>query len=62
MNATDNSAKTAATASQEIWLETVRSQVASMRFGVVQIVVRDSQVVQIERTEKVRLDRKPLKS
>ena len=62
MNATDNSAKTAATASQEIWLETVRSQVASMRFVVVQIVVHDSQVVQIERTEKVRLDRKSLES
>jgi len=62
MKATENSAKTAATASQETWLETVRSQVASLRFGVVQIVVHDSQVVQIERTEKVRLDRKPLES
>ena len=45
---------------QETWLETVRNQVASLRFGMVQIVVHDSQVVQIERTEKVRLDRKPL--
>ncbi|HVY70575.1 MAG TPA: YezD family protein [Verrucomicrobiae bacterium] len=40
------------------WLEVVRQQVASLRFGVVQIVVHDSRVVQIERTEKVRLDRK----
>lgn len=64
MKTTDNPAKLAAplipTARQEAWLETVRSQVASLRFGVVQIVVHDSQVVQIERTEKVRLDRKPL--
>ncbi len=41
---------------QHKWLELVATQVASLRFGVVQIVVHDSQVVQIERTEKVRLD------
>jgi hypothetical protein len=40
------------------WLELVQEQVASLRFGVVQIVVHDSRVVQIERTEKLRLDRK----
>ena len=40
------------------WLELVAKQVASLRFGVVQIVVHDSRVVQIERTEKVRLDQK----
>lgn len=38
------------------WLELIAKQVASLRFGVVQIVVHDSRVVQIERTEKVRLD------
>jgi hypothetical protein len=38
------------------WLELVRKQVDSLRFGIVQIVVHDSRVVQIERTEKVRLD------
>ena len=59
MNTIDNSVQLAASARQENWLETVRSQVASLRFGVVQIVIHDSQVVQIERTEKVRLDRKP---
>jgi hypothetical protein len=59
MKTTDNSAKAATPAKQESWLETVRSQVASLRFGVVQIVVHDSQVVQIERTEKVRLDKQP---
>ena len=39
------------------WLEIVRRQVGSMRFGVVQIVVHDSQVTQIEKTERVRLDK-----
>jgi len=62
MKTTDTSAKSAGATSQEFWLETVRNQVASLRFGVVQIVVHDSQVVQIERTEKVRLDRKPVES
>ncbi len=62
MKTTENSAKKAGESSQETWLETVRNQVASLRFGVVQIVVHDSQVVQIERTEKVRLDRKPVES
>lgn len=41
---------------QNHWVDLVRKQVASLRFGVVQIVVHDSRVVQIERTEKVRLD------
>ena len=39
------------------WLEIVRRQVGSLRFGVVQIVVHDSQVTQIEKTERLRLDR-----
>lgn len=38
------------------WLETVRRQVASVRFGVVQVVVHDSRVVQIEKTEKIRVE------
>jgi hypothetical protein len=37
------------------WLEIVRKNVQSLRFGVVQIVVHDSRVTQIERTEKTRL-------
>jgi hypothetical protein len=41
------------------WLELVRRQVSSLRFGVVQIVVHDSQVTQIEKTERVRLDKPP---
>ena len=42
------------------WLELVRRQVNSMRFGVVQIVVHDSQVTQVEKTERVRLAPKHL--
>ena len=38
------------------WLEIVRRQVASLRYGVVQVVVHDSQVTQIDKTERVRLD------
>ena len=44
------------------WLEVVRRQVGSLRFGVVQIVVHDSQVTQIEKTERVRLDRPPARN
>jgi len=39
------------------WLEVVRQHVGSLRFGVVQIVVHDSQVTQIEKTERVRLEK-----
>ena len=39
------------------WLEIVRRQVGSLNYGVVQIVVHDSQVTQIEKTERVRLDK-----
>jgi hypothetical protein len=45
-----------ATTNQEEWLETVRRQVGSLRFGVVQVVVHDSRVVQIEKTEKFRIE------
>jgi hypothetical protein len=43
------------TQSSTDWLELVRQKVQSLRFGVVQIVVNDSRVTQIERTEKTRL-------
>ena len=39
------------------WLEIVRQQVDSLRYGVVEIVVHDSQVTQIEKTERLRLDK-----
>jgi len=44
------------------WLEVVRQQVSSLRYGVVQIVVHDSQVTQIEKTERVRLDKTRVKT
>lgn len=37
------------------WLQLVEEQVSELRFGVVQITVHEGRVVQIERTEKVRL-------
>jgi hypothetical protein len=43
------------TPSSPDWLELVRQKVQSLRFGIVQIVVHDSRVTQIERTEKTRL-------
>src|SRR5437879_5390324 len=43
------------TQSSSDWLELIRQKVQSLRFGVVQIVVHDSRVTQIERTEKTRL-------
>ena len=39
------------------WLEIIESQVGSLKFGVVQITVHESRVVQIEKTEKVRFDK-----
>ncbi|HTY86404.1 MAG TPA: YezD family protein [Candidatus Acidoferrum sp.] len=44
------------------WLEIVRQQVGSLRYGVVEIVVHDSRVTQIEKTERVRLDKSHPKS
>jgi hypothetical protein len=44
-------------AGKQDWLEIVRQQVSSLRYGVVEIVVHDSQVTQIEKTERVRLDK-----
>jgi hypothetical protein len=38
------------------WLDIVRQQVGSLRYGVVQVVVHDSQVTQIDKTERVRLE------
>jgi len=37
------------------WLDIVRQKVESLRYGVVQIVIHDSRVTQIERTEKTRI-------
>ncbi|HEX4350373.1 MAG TPA: YezD family protein [Verrucomicrobiae bacterium] len=42
---------------QPEWLELVRRQVGSLRYGAVEIVVHDSQVIQIEKIERIRLDK-----
>jgi len=39
------------------WLAVVRQRVSALRYGVVQVVVHEGRVVQIECTEKVRLDK-----
>ena len=38
------------------WLAVVLDKVKTMRYGVIQIVVHDSKVVQIERTERTRFE------
>ena len=53
----DKYSKTADDKTNLNWVEIVEKQVSSLRFGVVQIVVHDSQVTQIEKTERVRLDK-----
>jgi hypothetical protein len=39
------------------WLELVIQHVGSLRYGVIEIVVHDSRVIQIEKTERVRLEK-----
>jgi hypothetical protein len=39
------------------WLQLVREQVRSLKFGTVQITVHESRVVQVERVEKLRFDK-----
>ncbi len=39
------------------WLQLVRQQIESLDYGVVQIVVHGHRVVQIDKTEKLRLDK-----
>ena len=49
-------------ASDELkWLDLVVQQVGSLRYGTVEIIVHDSQVTQIEKTERLRLG-KPAES
>jgi hypothetical protein len=56
MTAEQNIMPQQANEATESWLDVVRRQVGSLNFGVVQIVVHGARVVQIERTEKVRLE------
>ena len=41
------------------WLSIVREKVETLRFGVVQIIIHDSKVTQIERTERTRIESHP---
>ena len=41
---------------QPEWLSVVREKVETLRFGVVQVFVHDSKIIQIERTERIRID------
>lgn len=41
---------------QPEWLTLVREKVETLRYGIVQIVVHDSRVTQIERTEKTKIE------
>jgi hypothetical protein len=40
----------------EAWLALVAEKVKTMRFGVLQITVHESRIVQIERTERTRFE------
>ena len=40
---------------EERWAKVVRELLSGLRFGVVQLVVQDGKVVQVEKTEKVRI-------
>ena len=47
------------TAEHPSWLELVRDQVRSLRFGHVQIIVHNAQVVQVETTARMRFSAPP---
>jgi hypothetical protein len=42
-------------ASPALPLEAIQNAVRDVRFGVVQLIIQDGRVVQIEKTEKIRL-------
>lgn len=45
----------AATASTSLPIDAIQEAVKSVRFGVVQLIIQDGKVVQIDKTEKIRL-------
>jgi len=57
-----NNNKTPESKTNTNWLELVQKQVETLRFGVVQITVHDSRVVQVETTERLRFDKTPADS
>ncbi|MCC2668730.1 MAG: putative small protein [Armatimonadetes bacterium] len=42
-------------ASTAVPLEAIQDAVRSVRYGIVQLIIQDGRVVQIEKTEKIRL-------
>lgn len=46
-----------ATTTHSDWLNLVNRYADSIRFGVIQIVIHEGNVVQVDRTEKVRFDK-----
>ena len=49
-------------AEKDVWIPIVNEKLRHLRFGVVQLVVHDGQIVQIERTERTRLEPAPRRS
>ncbi len=41
------------------WVEPIRKALEGLKFGSIVIIVQDGVVVQIDRTEKLRLDKQP---
>jgi len=52
---TRSGTRPAAQAAAAIPIEAIQEAVASIRFGTVQLIIQDGRVVQIDKTEKVRL-------
>ena len=44
-----------ASGSQSLPIEAIQDAVKSVRYGVVQLIIQDGKVVQIDKTEKIRL-------
>ena len=46
----------------DAWIRVVSEKLKHLRFGVVLLIVHDGQIVQIERTERTRLEPAPRRS
>ncbi len=60
MNSSNSISAGSGSPATDRWLDLVQQQVRSLKFGVVQIVVHDSRITQIDRTERLRLDPPPV--
>lgn len=57
MNETSSNAPPSASEREELAFEAIREALRALRFGTVTAVIQDGVVVQVERTEKVRIAR-----